>query len=209
MNLIIWKLSQVDGTCDSLALWSEFSHGLPEVLGSNQRSNHILFPHLWHLVAQCGSVFGSEQIKDCPQPLLMWTHKFAKYSSWDAVNLRKCINRIRDYNLQMRDITWVMLRPVTQQTPGRYLCCKSICTNIIFSWWKKKNWDSVLSFSRQTTLSTLFGKYFLLRQIDMYSHWSLGIWQNTLTQGYDLRQLSLRFSRVAWYIIKNKVLFSS
>ena len=79
-----------------------------------------------------GPSSGSEQQNDCPQPLLMWTHTFAKYSSWDAVNLRKCINSIRGYNPQMRDITWIMLRPVTQQTPGLYLCCKSICTNIIF-----------------------------------------------------------------------------
>ena len=69
---------------------------------------------------------GSEQQK--PQPLLMWTHKFAKYSSWDAVNLRKYIKSIRDYDPAIPGFT--------QQTPGRYLCCKSICTNIIFSWWE-------------------------------------------------------------------------
>ena len=79
----------------------------------------------------------------------------------------------------MRDITgitWIMLRPVTQQIPGRYLCCKSICTNIIFSWWETtENQCSVLVGTKilyPTTLSTLFGKQFLLRLTDMYSHWS-------------------------------------
>ena len=35
----------------------EFSHGMREVLGSNHRSDHILFPHLCHLMAQCGPIF--------------------------------------------------------------------------------------------------------------------------------------------------------
>ena len=55
-----------------LSQWSEFSHGTREVLGSNHRSDHILFPDLWHLMAQCGSKFGQRAAKtNCPQPLLM------------------------------------------------------------------------------------------------------------------------------------------
>ena len=42
--------------CGSLAQWSEFWHGMREVLGSNHRSDHILFPH--HFAAQCGSMCG-------------------------------------------------------------------------------------------------------------------------------------------------------
>ena len=41
-----------DGNCHrstvrvALAQWSEFSHGMRDVLGSNHRSDHILFPHM-------------------------------------------------------------------------------------------------------------------------------------------------------------------
>ena len=76
----------------------------------------------------------------------------------------------------MRDITWIMLRHVTQQIPGRYLCCKSICSNIIFSRWEKTETQySVLVDTKvlyPTTLPTLFGKQFLLRLTDMNLHWS-------------------------------------
>ena len=41
----------------------EFSHGMREVLGSNHRSDHILFPHLCHLMAQCGPIFGQRAAK--------------------------------------------------------------------------------------------------------------------------------------------------
>ena len=43
---LIKQMEIVTGACGSLALWSEFSYGMREVLGSNHRSDHILFPHL-------------------------------------------------------------------------------------------------------------------------------------------------------------------
>ena len=94
-------------------------------------------------------------------PSHWWTHTFAKYSSCDAVNLRKCFKSIRDYDLQMRGITWIMLRPVTQETPSRYLCCKSSCTNIIIFWWEKTETQcSVLVNTKVLYPTTLFSSCF-------------------------------------------------
>ena len=72
---------------------------------------------------------------------------------------------LRDYYPKMRDITWIMLGHVTQQSLGRNLRCKSIYTNI-FSWWENTETQcSVLVDTKvlnPTTLSTLFGKQFML-----------------------------------------------
>ena len=145
-----------------------------EVLGSNHRSDHILFPHLWHLVAQCGSMFGSEQQKDCVpshcscEPISLPNIPPETQSTCEMVS--KAYETI---TLKWGTLPG-LLRPVTQQTPGRYLCCKSICTNIIFSGWEKTETQcSVLVDTKvlyPTTLSTLFGKQFLLRLTDLYSH---------------------------------------
>ena len=151
-----WKLSQVDGACGSFAMWFEFSHGIREVLGSNHRSAHILFLQLWHLVAQCVSMFGQRAANTVPnhcscEPISLPNIPSETQSTCE--NVSKAYETIS---------LWITLRPVMQQTPGRYLCCKSICTNIIFSWWEKTETQcSVLEDAKvlyPTTLFMLFGK---------------------------------------------------